>query len=323
MTIPGTPALLPADFEERLQRLLPVVQLKSWQAAFSAPPSAAFRVNTLLTEQEPVLADLRALGLEPHRLDWPSEAWMVDPAQRRLLIDSSAARDGRVYVQSPSSMVPVEVLDPQPGEEILDLAAAPGGKTIHMAARMRNEGRIGAVESVKGRFHRLRRNLERCGVTLAHTYLADGAGVGRKVPERFDRVLLDAPCSSEGRFAAHDPESVAFWSLKKIREMARKQRKLSISAVQALKPGGVLVYCTCTLAPEENEAIVDDLLQRFDDALVMEDMGLPEGHVLPGLATWDGRDYAETLRHCARILPDGTREGFFVARMRKTRSTLV
>jgi NOL1/NOP2/sun family putative RNA methylase len=322
MTISGPPVLLPAGFEERLQRLLAAEQLRAWRAAFSAPPSAAFRVNTLLTEVDPVLAELRAHGLEPQRLDWPSEAWMVDPSRRRLLIDSPASRDGRVYVQSPSSMIPVDVLDPQPGEEILDLAAAPGGKTIHIAARMRNEGRIGAVESVKGRFHRLRRNLERCGVSLADTYLADGAGVGRKVPERFDRVLLDAPCSSEGRFTAHDPESVAFWSLKKIREMARKQRKLSISAVQALKPGGVLVYCTCTVAPEENEAIVDDLLARFADALVMDDMGLPEDHVLPGLATWDGRDYAESVRHCARILPDGTREGFFVARMRKIRSTL-
>ena len=321
MTIPGTPAPLPADFEERLQRLLSVDQLAVWRAAYLAPPSAAFRINTLLADEAAVLAELGTIGLQPRRLDWPAEAWMVDPAERRLLTDSLAAREGRVYLQSPSSMVPVDVLDPQPGEEILDLAAAPGGKTVHMAARMGNRGRIGAVESVKGRYHRLRRNLERCGVTLADTYLADGSGVGRKVPERFDRVLLDAPCSSEGRFAAHDLESSAFWSLKKIREMTRKQKKLSISAVQALKPGGVLVYCTCTLAPEENEAIVDDLLRRFAGALEMEETGIPQAQMLPGLPTWDGREYAEPIRHCARIQPDGTREGFFVARMRKTGHT--
>ncbi|SVE03259.1 uncharacterized protein METZ01_LOCUS456113, partial [marine metagenome] len=253
-------------------RLLPADQQAAWLAAFEAPQAAAFRVNSLLAEETEVLAELRESGLAPQRLDWPPEAWTVDFEQKRALIDCVAAREGRVYIQSPSSLVPVDVLDPQPGEEILDLAAAPGGKTVHLAARMHNEGRIGAVESVKGRFHRLRRNLDRCGVTIADTYLADGAGVGRKVPERFHRVLLDAPCSSEGRFSAHDPESMSFWSLQKIREMTRKQKKLSISAVQALKPGGVLVYCTCTLAPEENEAIIDDLLNRFGDVLEVEDM---------------------------------------------------
>jgi NOL1/NOP2/sun family putative RNA methylase len=321
MTIPGTPVPLPQQFEQRLQRLLPAPQVELWWAAFRAPPAAAFRVNTLLAEEPTVLQELDTQGLQPRRLDWPAEAWMLDPTERRQLIDSPAAREGRVYVQSPSSMVPVDVLDPQPGEEVLDLAAAPGGKTVHLAARMRNQGRIGAVESVKGRFHRLRRNLERCGVTLADTYLADGAGVGRKVPERFDRVLLDAPCSSEGRFTANDPESVAFWSLKKIREMSRKQKKLSISAVQALKPGGVLVYCTCTLAPEENESVIDDLLSRFGDALVMEDAGLPQDQTQPGLGSWDKRQYDESIQQCRRILPDGTREGFFIARMRKVRST--
>jgi 16S rRNA (cytosine1407-C5)-methyltransferase len=321
MTIPGTPCPLPAQFEERLARLLPADQQAAWRAAFEAPPAAAFRVNRLLGDETEVLDELRGSGFTPRSLDWPPEAWTVDAAQRRELTDSLAAREGRVYIQSPSSLVPVDVLDPQPGEEILDLAAAPGGKTVHLAARMRNEGRIGAVESVKGRFHRLRRNLERCGVTIADTYLADGAGVGRKVPERFDRVLLDAPCSSEGRFRAHDPQSMAFWSLKKIHEMTRKQKRLSISAVRALKPGGVLVYCTCTLAPEENEAIVDDLLTRFGDALEVVAMDLPSAHTTPGLTAWDGRDYAEAVRRCARIRSDGTREGFFVAKLRKMKAT--
>lgn len=321
MTIPGTPSLLPPQFEERLARLLPADQQAAWRAAFEAPQAAAFRVNSLLAEETEVLAELRQSGLAPQRLDWPPEAWTVDFEQRRALIDCVAAREGRVYIQSPSSLVSVDVLDPQPGEEILDLAAAPGGKTVHLAARMHNEGRIGAVESVKGRFHRLRRNLDRCGVTIADTYLADGAGVGRKVPERFHRVLLDAPCSSEGRFSAHDPESMSFWSLQKIHEMTRKQKKLSISAVQALKPGGVLVYCTCTLAPEENEAIIDDLLNRFSDVLEVEDMDLPSAHTTPGRTDWDGRGYAEAVRRCAHIRPDGTREGFFIARLRKTQAT--
>ncbi len=321
MTIPGTTGLLPPAFEERLLHLLTADQLAAWRLAFTAPSAATFRVNTLLAAEETVLEELRREGLSPQRLGWPREAWRVDSARRRELTDTAAAREGRLYVQSPSSMVPVDVLDPLPGEEILDLAAAPGGKTVHMAARMGNEGRIGAVESVKGRFHRLRRNLDRCGATIVDTYLADGAGVGRKVPERFDRVLLDAPCSSEGRFRAHDPDSMAFWSLKKIREMVRKQKKLSIAAVHALKPGGVLVYCTCTLAPEENEAIVDNLLTRFGDALEMEEMFLPPEHTTPGIDTWEKRRYADAVSRCVRIQADASREGFFVAKLRKRKAT--
>jgi 16S rRNA (cytosine1407-C5)-methyltransferase len=321
MTISGTSIRLPAPFEERLKRLLSPTQQEQWRAAFLAPPPATFRINRLLADEENVLGELEGCGLRAQRLDWPREAWTVGADQRRALTDTAAARDGRVYIQSPSSMVPVDVLDPQPGEEVLDLAAAPGGKTVHLVERMKNDGRIGAVESVKGRFHRLRRNLDRCGATIVDTYLADGALVGRKVPERFDRVLLDAPCSSDGRFSAHDPESLAFWSLKKIREMTRKQKKLSIAAVQALKPGGVLVYCTCTLAPEENESIIDDLLTRFDDALEVVAMDLPTAHTMPGLLTWDGRQYHDSVSHCARIQADGTREGFFLAKLRKTRGT--
>ena len=246
---------------------------------------------------------------------------MAPSAQRRALVDSGAAREGRVYLQNPSSMVPVLLLDPRPGEEVLDLAAAPGGKTVQIAGRMDNRGRIAAVESVKARFHRLRRNLERCGVTIARTYLADGGGVGRKVPERFDRVLLDAPCTSEGRFRAGDPASYRYWGPKKIRDMARKQKNLAISAVRSLKAGGVLVYCTCTLGPEENEAIVDGLLERFGEALEVEALDLPEPFTAPILQEWEGRSFHPAVGRCARLAPDETREGFFVARLRKRGTT--
>ena len=312
---------LPAEFLSRVERLLPAARLDGWRRSLRSPPAAAFRVNTLKASEEEAAAELRREGIAPRPLEWPPGAWIAPPDRRRALVDSAAAREGRVYVQNPSSVVPVLLLDPRPGEEVLDLAAAPGGKTVQIAGRMENRGRIAAVESVKGRFHRLRRNLERCGVTMARTYLADGGGVGRKVPERFDRVLLDAPCSSEGRFRAGDPASFRYWGPKKIRDMARKQKSLAISAVAALKPGGVLVYCTCTLAPEENEAIVDDLLQRFGETLEVEDLGLPEPFTAPVLTEWEGRRFHPAVERCARLAPDEAREAFFVARLRKREST--
>jgi 16S rRNA (cytosine1407-C5)-methyltransferase len=148
-------------------------------------------------------------------------------------VNHPAVLDGRLYPQSPSSWLPVLLLDPRPGEEILDLAAAPGGKSLHIAARMGNRGRLACVEAIRDRFFRLRGNLERGDMKIAATYLKDGRGVGAAVPGRFDRVLLDAPCSSEALLRPQDADSSRHWSLHKVHEAAHKQRGLIVSALLA------------------------------------------------------------------------------------------
>ncbi len=228
---------------------------------------------------------------------------------------SKAATDGEIYIQNPSSHFAVQVLDPQPEEEVLDLAAAPGGKTIAMAAKMGNSGRIAAVEPVPGRFHRLRANLARCGVTNVDLYKKDGRGVGRLVPERFDRVLLDAPCSSEARMRWSQPDSYQHWSLRKIRETSRKQKSLIRSAFTALKPGGELVYCTCSLSPEENELVVQQLLKKTNARLLP--VTPPDVPVLPGLTNWSEKALAPALAQTVRILPGAVWDGFYLARIHK------
>ena len=150
--------------------------------------------------------------------------------------------------------------------------------------------------------------------------LGSGAAYWHREPEAFDRVLLDAPCSTEGRFRTHDPETTRYWSPRKVREMQAKQRKLFFGAVQALRPGGTLVYSTCTFAPEETEAVLDR-------ALEVVDAGLPEAGpvaeaALPALAAWEGRTFDPQVTRARRVLPDGLLEGFFVARLRKHAGTL-
>jgi len=263
------------------------------------------------------LADMQGEGLQPQPINWLPDAFFVAAGQRRQLTESAACRSGHLYIQNPASMLPPLLLAPRPGEKILDLCAAPGSKTLQMAAMMQNEGWISAVEAVKERFFRLRANVERHGASIVHTYHRDGTKVWRYVPEEFDRVLLDAPCSSEGQFAAGNPDSYRYWSVRKISEMARKQKKLLFSAFHCLKPGGILVYSTCTLAPEENEATINWFVKKFADRIDILD--IPAGYeaLQPGLASLRGKPFDQRVRKCGRIFPDQLMEGFFVCLMRK------
>ena len=312
---------IPAAFRERLQALLPPERFADCWRSFAAVHPTAFRANRLKTDADVLYNELQSEGFSPTPLAWKSGAFTVPAEQRRALTECAAYEEGRLYIQNLSSMVPPILLDPQAHEWILDLTAAPGSKTLQLAEMMGNEGRISAVESVRGRFFRLRDNLAKHGADNVQTYLKDGARVWRQCPEQFDRVLLDAPCSSEGQFRAGEPKTWAYWSEKKVAEMNRKQRKLVFSAAQCLKPGGVLVYSTCTFAPEENEAIVDRVLGQFPGALEVEEIELPFAHAEPGLREWKGKAFDPQVQRSRRILPLGGMEGFFVCRLRKKETT--
>ena len=226
-----------------------------------------------------------------------------------------SAESGQIYIQNPASYFAVSILNPQQDEEILDLAAAPGGKTLAIAARMNNTGRLAAVEPIRGRFFRMQANLQRCGVTNVDFYQRDGRSVGRAVPERFDRVLLDAPCSSESRMNWLDASTYQHWSPRKVKETQRKQKSLIRSAYAALKPGGTLLYCTCSFAPDENELVVASLLKKTD-AQLMPIAEYPPNS-MPGLTQWLGKLLNENLALTLRVLPDGPWDGFYVAKIFK------
>ena len=319
--MPNPNPQLPPAFSERLAQFPTELRVGQWLPTLHTGRATTFRANTLKTDSAQLLRELETSGLHPQRVAGVPEAFRVDDDSRRQLTESPAAGEGRLFIQNASSMVPPLVLDPQPGEEILDLAAAPGGKCIHLAGLMENHGRIAAVESVRNRFFRLRRNIELYGAEIVDTYLRDGASVWRACPEQFDSVLLDAPCSGEGRFSTLEPKSFAYWSEKKIAEMSRKQRRLFYSAVRSLKTGGRLVYCTCTFAPEENELIVDRALRQFAGCLEIEEIGIRHANGVAGLTSWRDKPLNPSLEATLRILPDGVMEGFYVACLRKVAST--
>ncbi len=285
--------------------------------AFAGPTRVAFRLNPLRQPRPATLDALRAAGLDPAPVPWYADAFTLPIEMRDALLASEAYASGGLYVQNLSSMVPPLALDPQSGEKVLDLAAAPGSKTLQMAALMENTGEIAAVEIVKGRFHRLRANLETFGAANVRTFLQDGTRVGRYRPDHFDRVLLDAPCSSEGRFRVEEPESYAYWSERKVKEMQRKQHKLLQAGLDALRPGGVLVYSTCALSPEENEAVLDRALEKAAGRVALEPLPVEIPGAVAPLEAWRGKSFGHDLSAARRLLPDGAFEGFFVARLVK------
>lgn len=307
---------LPEAFVRRLEAIVPAEELGGCLASFARPRPTTVRVNTLLARPEEVAAELAALGLTVAPLGWCPEALHLVAGERRALVDSDAVRTGRAYVQGQSSLLATLALDPRPGDEVCDLAAAPGGKTLHIAARMENAGRLAAVEPVRGRFFKLKANVARAGVSIAHLYQKDGRAVGGACPGRFDRVLLDAPCSSEARFSRRDPESWAHWSPRKVAEAAKKQRGLLASALTSLRPGGRLVYATCSFSPEENERVVSDALARHPDADVVP-WEAPVAPTMAGLTAWEGRELDPRLALATRVLPGPERDGFFLCVLTK------
>lgn len=306
---------LPSTFVDRLYQIWPKKQVKNILDSLGQPKAVSFRVNTLKTTDQAVLDRLAQADLVPEPIEGIPHAYYLPPSARETLTHHPLFDDGAIYLQNPSSMLASLILDPAPGEEILDLTAAPGGKTLHLACLMQNTGRIGAVEVSKNRFHRLKANIAKSGATEIQCYLKDGAKVGRDCPERFDRVLLDAPCSSESRFNPADPETYRYWDEKKIADCARKQKRLAYSAALALKPGGVLVYATCTFAPEENEMILDYLLTKFP-TLEMDTIDLPTEST-PGLTRWQKKVLNPAVGHTQRVLPTRLYNGFFIAKLRK------
>lgn len=209
-------------------------------------------------------------------------------------------------------MLPVAALfaDGNQPERVMDVAAAPGSKTTQIAARMNNRGAILANEFSASRVKVLHANISRCGIhNVALTHF-DGRVFGAALPEAFDAILLDAPCSGEG-VVRKDPDALKNWSVESNLEIAATQRELIDSAFHALRPGGTLVYSTCTLNRDENEDVCLWLKQRYADAV----------EFLPLDTLFDSASHAATPEGFLHVFPQiYDCEGFFVARLRKTRA---
>jgi NOL1/NOP2/sun family putative RNA methylase len=302
---------LPRDFIQALDAAFPQSVAEAILRGMGAHRRTTLRVNTLRSDAARILGFFREGSVKHERVRWYPDAFVLRDLRERDVEEWDCYREGRIYLQSLSSMIPALALDPRPGERVLDIAAAPGSKTTQMAALMENRGGILANDVDSIRAQRLLYNIRLQGCEIVEVRVGRGEKLGEELPESFDRVLLDVPCSGEGRFVVFEPGTSRSWSTRNVADCARLQRKLLSSGALALKPGGLLVYSTCTLNLDENEKMI----QWAMDTLPLEVEKLP----LAIAGTWEGmaRGLDPRIARALRIFPDAQREGFFLCRMRK------
>lgn len=231
------------------------------------PLRKSLRVNTLkcTTDELKNWGASKSWALET--VPWCEEAFFIDRVDREEALGKDLLHVlGHFYMQEAASMLPVALLDPKPGERVLDMSAAPGSKTTQIAARMQNTGILIANDVQEKRIWSLLTNLQRCGSINAIVTRKVGQWFAGNMTERFDRVLCDAPCTAQGT-VRKDSDALTYCSLENIGKMANLQKELLESAVHACKVGGRIVYSTCTLTPEENEGVVLSIMNKFGDQL--------------------------------------------------------
>ncbi len=298
----------PAAFLDECREILKD-EFPAFLRALALPPRRALRLNPQRNGAEQAAAPFLPDGAP--RVPW-------EPLGRYLAADAKpgagiAHAAGAFYLQDASAMAPVAALDPRPGERVLDLCAAPGGKSGQIAARLNGRGFLLSNEIEFSRARILLGNLERLGVTNAFVTSAPAEALARVLPAFFDRVLVDAPCSGEGMFRKEEA-AVADWSPETVDMCARRQLEILRSAARMLAPGGRLVYSTCTFAPQENEGVISRFLA-----------GAPEFSAAKADAPWfaPGRpDWIENpapgIEHTFRLWPHKLHgEGHFAAVLEK------
>ncbi len=297
-------AEIPSDFLERYREVLGDELLQELVRFLFKPLRRALRVNTTRISPEEMKRRLEDKGYRLEPVPWAEEGfWVYGESEEKSSGKELYHMMGLYYIQDASSMVPPKVLNPQPGEMVLDMAAAPGGKATHIAALMKGEGVLVTNEPLLYRAKVLVGNMERMGVRNSAMTLLRGNSFGWRFPNFFDRILLDAPCSAEGSTRKEEGFFKNLWNLSYIRRAHNVQKALIVSAIHALKPGGVLVYSTCTMTPEENEAILAHALSAFGSKVEVLEVRLPGLKTMEGIVTFEGRTFPEEVKKVARIWP--------------------
>lgn len=279
------------------------------------PRKQALRINSLKAQPD-VFDKLKKLGWQGEKYPWFNLGYSIDEGSAAIN-NSELAANGEVFIQNAASWLPVLALDARGGESVLDVCAAPGGKTSHIAAGANNAAHIWANDNSRPRLAKMRANLTRLGANVENFTLFDATMLANKLSnQQFDKILLDAPCSGEGMMTLGKDKDFATWSVAHIKRLQHLQKRIILQAWQLLAPGGTLVYSTCTMAPEENEAVIDYLLRTAEDAQILP-IDIKTSNQVAPVKQWNGKTYNGEISKCLRLIPSAETEAFFVCKIKK------
>lgn len=271
----------------------------------------SIRVNTIKTNVDEIKERL-SKDWKLEQIKWCKEGFFIKNKERKDVGNLLEHFLGYIYVQEAASMIPGLVLNPKEDDIVLDMAAAPGSKTTHLAAIMKNEGLIVANDVKGNRIKSLGINIQRCGITNVMITMMNGRYFKNF---KFDKILLDAPCSGTGTIRK-SLKTLRIWNPNMVRRLAGQQRQLIRTAFENLKIGGTMVYSTCSLEPEEDEGIISYLLDNYDNAKIEKiDLDIKRGNAIE---EFNGKIFNSEVKKCLRIWPqDNDTEGFFVTKIKK------
>lgn len=297
--------ILPNFLEEKLKKQYSSEEIEKITNGYTSNRIMSLRINTIKTSKDKVENELKQNNIKFTEVSWYNEALIIENINENDIRKMNMYTNGEVYLQSLSSMIPVIVLEPKPGENILDMAAAPGGKTTQISAITNNQALITACEKNKIRADRLRYNLEKQGAIGVNILNADASHLDSFFS--FDRILLDAPCSGSGTINLNNEKDMKFFNEELINRSVKTQFELLKKAIQILKPGHEMVYSTCSILKEENEENIKKILKNNKVELIP--INRDKFKDIEILST----DLPETIT----VTPTEKYEGFFVAKLRK------
>lgn len=315
----NTPEKIEAKRAQLLNRTAAAldVTISEAEKLFAVNRLSSFRINRLKVDDDlSLLAELHDAGWRGKQSSYYQYGYSIETG-RDVVVASEAARDGRLFIQNQASWLAVLALDPREQDAVLDMCAAPGGKATFIAELTINQAILTVNDSSKERLYKLRANFERLGCHYDKLTMFTLERLKKELPAGgYNKILLDAPCSGEGMMDLSKDYEFEYWSLAQIKRLHQLQKKSIATAWRLLKPGGTLVYSTCTMAPEENEAVIDYLLSHNADAALV-DTGQQPTNRYPALQKWGGRIFRNDLTHCLRLAPSPFVEAFFVAKVIK------
>ncbi|MCP4417614.1 MAG: RsmB/NOP family class I SAM-dependent RNA methyltransferase, partial [Chloroflexi bacterium] len=301
-----------ADYFSRYKEL--IEDWEEFQAVVKRPLPTTIWANPLKITPKKLAAIMADGGIDLTPIPWYAGGFRLPNGIMPGLRWEYLA--GLYQVQEEAALLPALLLNPQPGERVLDMCAAPGNKTVQMGAMMQNHGTLIANDRSKGRMRAARHALNRVGLLNTSTMTRDGANLPHTIG-LFDKIMVDVPCSCEGT-CRKDVGVIGRSSQNSSRKIARSQTALLRKAVQLCRPGGRIVYATCTFAPEENELVVDAILRETGESLHLIPSSVPNLLASPGITQWQGQTLHSEMHHASRIWPQqNDTGGFFVAVLEK------